>query len=732
MPGFLSIAPNVQFDEVLSSVGDDPAFIFHRAYALYRSDKIVDALTVLESSRGELDEGMQHLHGQLLYRIGRYRESSAVYATLLEALVADGADDQDIDDVRINYAAAAVAAGTPRDVLENAQFVKIVEAIQKGKAVAVGFAFELLYNIACALADGGKTMLAMKTLQAAYTTGAEEKSADGLDAMKIASDLAVIRAQAAYLLQLGHFDEAASSIYSSILSSHPSDQTVNIGIATNTAQLHTGGHSLIESYKRIRTLASSSADLAKLPKRQVAALHYSHAATCYLLRKFDEAKLAIVNVRTTVAATDANNVHAQRMTCDVDTLELAVRVASSSPTSSSSANAMQEGLSELIAKHDTDEASGRLSGVSAAVAMRTQLLVQDSKFTEAAAFLSSQLKRFGGRIHPAAAASIAQLHLLAGSSDVALTVLSDAAAAWLAEPRTTAAAEAGVSIMHLRAAIFISRFQFDSAAAEFESISKLPGVPNELKGAALSCLAMMKTQQAASLESGETRDSALSSADMTLREATALAIGVGGRKPSFADISKFSEDATNSLEWAATEPSTGRKSASVPSSGGATAPITTSVGGALPSAAAPTAQEASLAAKAAAKAAQKKKKLAVKRSRRREAYLGKLRARGDIDIPGIPNPKPDPERWLPKRMRTYGTKSRRRMLNKASFNVSSGAAQGLRPAKRSLASWMPKLRSKTIRERLQLHLHRRLQLLRHLASERERAGNRHTLQVIAA
>ena len=97
------------------------------------------------------------------------------------------------------------------------------------------------------------------------------------------------------------------------------------------------------------------------------------------------------------------------------------------------------------------------------------------------------------------------------------------------------------------------------------------------------------------------------------------------------------------------------------------------------------------AATSTAKVAKKRKALA-RRARLRIIYLEKLRARGaagtvfaGVGAAATLQP-PDPERWLPRRLRTYGKKSRRRALGKAAVNVSSGGAQGGAAASESLTA----------------------------------------------
>ena len=64
--------------------------------------------------------------------------------------------------------------------------------------------------------------------------------------------------------------------------------------------------------------------------------------------------------------------------------------------------------------------------------------------------------------------------------------------------------------------------------------------------------------------------------------------------------------------------------------------------------------------------------IARKRTKRREAHLAKLRQRDDYN-PMIGLVNPDPERWIPKKQRSYGKRGRR---GRNRFVGAQGAGMG--------------------------------------------------------
>jgi hypothetical protein len=280
--------------------------------------------------------------------------------------------------------------------------------------------------------------------------------------------------------------------------------------------------------------------------------------------------------------------------------------------------------------------------------------------------------------------------------------------------QATEAAVNAATIYHMLAALLTSSGDAAGAAEAFTTIASeevLPHAPAEYRAIGLACLSMLQSQLAATASAAAAPE-LLRESDMKLRRATALAVGLGGRKPSFADLSRATEAAEDELEWGAapltsvssssssssssasvgTSSSSGKAASNVSSASASASPVVMksySVGGPLAKAAASAATpetdaaQSALSAEEALAKARKERHLEAarraaraRRARARVAFLAALREKGLYDVPGIPNSKPDPERWLPKRLRTGGTKAGRRAVKKAGNNLSSGSAQG--------------------------------------------------------
>jgi len=730
-----------------------PATAVQLAYALYRSDDFDGALAITTPLAAGGNAAAQHVQAQVLFRVGRYDESAAMYDALLAGLeeAGDEADPAEVDEVRLNMAAAYVAAERARDLVSHPSFVDILEALRagRGKAEKAGFVFELLYNVACALIDAGDPALAMRALSASYAVGYKELTeVEGMDPAAAAEDLAAITAQAGYLLQLARYDEAAASVYAQVLAMAPKDAVLNTVIQTNLAATRLDGGHVVAAYRRLKQLAGAPAATAKMLRRQIVSLHYNRAVLAFLLQRWEDVRAATAAVRAAASSRGSEgHPFIATVLAQVEVLELVTGVAAAAGgTTPAAVAALLPKLQAAAAAAGgasgaaATSTGGRAVSLPPAQAMRVHLLAAGGDVAAAAAEAVAAFPA-GATPHPAAVATVVQLCAAAGQEEAGRAFLDRAVDAWLAAaPRPGGLGRKGaapgvaanparlpvplphdvasaIAVLHIRAGTALARGDTDAAIADLNAVAKLAGASAEEKGVALAAVATARARTGLK-HTGDARKAALGDADVLLREATALAEGAGSRKPSFADLSRFNDAVIDKLEWTTTPTDlipTSRKAASGTAAaagagaGTAAAPSTTlpassrgaAVGGALASTAAlaaggagdEVAATAALAAAhaAAVKAAAKRRQLR-RRALRRLRYQTKLRATlvgpgGVIGLPATaPLPKPDPERWLPKRERAHGRKGKKKVAAKGgAFNVSSGGAQGVTAAGEALA-----------------------------------------------
>lgn len=699
----------------MSACSGTPSLAMHKAYALYKSDKFNDALTVLDGvPAADADcEGAVHLRSQILFRLNRFDACVGLYEKLLAILDADPeADPADVDDARLNLAASLVGAGRSRELLSHSRFKDVVDAVKRGGSAlrSLDAPYELLYNVACALADDGATGLAMRALSASLAAGEAGLREDGVEPQAVADELAVVRAQAAYLLQKAHYDEAAVALYDQVTASRPSDVTVAASVSSNLAQLR-AGKELLDVYKKLRALgpsvgntnnssnssgssssSSAPAGLSRLLRRQRLAVTFNRALLSYRVKRAEEASAALAEVRAGTAdilgseTGTADAAFARDLAARADVLAAAVEALGATDGGNSG---LLTKLTSLATASKSSSVGSSAPAVSHALAAQVVLLIEEGRGSEAAAALGAAAQAGAATVPPAVTASLAQLLLSGGQTDAALKFLTSAIDAW----KTAGASTTGLAqLLHARAAVRSSPavLALEEAAADYRSIADLPSLPTDHKAAALACLAMVHAQQAAT---GSSSSSAAADgygdAQGLLQEAAALAGPLtplpspsASRRGSVVSSSPSSRRGSvaglvspaassepldlDTLEWSTAE-SLMAKAGGPPTPRGAA-----SASFAADSSAAAVAGAAG--GKTPAQIAARKKRQLARRARAREAYLAKLKASGRYDVMGIP--PPDPERWLPKRERTYGRKGARRKLLAKSMNVSSGGAQG--------------------------------------------------------
>lgn len=635
----------MQFEEVLPLVAGKPAFTFFAAYALYKLERLSEALASLDSLAAS-DEGVAHLRAQIVYRMGSYDDAVSAYERMLADLLAAGdADEAEVDDVRLNLAAALVSAGRGGELVTKPDFEELVKAIQRGGAAKSGASFELLYNVGCALLDAGQPGHAMRALEAAYSLGrATLMEEEGMSAAAAAAELANIRAQAAFILQVGHYDDAAAALYSSVITSKPVDPQITTVVTSNLMQIKASARDLVAAYRRLRgvTAATATAPSSKLTRRQVLALLYNKAWVSHALGKGADAAAALNDLSSVMAGVSS----------DPDDIGGAVSLLT----------AVVKGAEALTAALDAaTSASAAGQGLSSLAAVRVQMLIDAGDFTKAADTLLATVRKNAAdaKLHPAVVATAAQLYAAGEDTARGLALIDAAVEAWkkaaAASPSSSASA---AQLLHLRATVKASLARdYTAAAADYSAILDLPGVSGHQRAAALACLAMAKSQEharaTAGLSSGAVSSTGGSSVDALVREATVLALGAGGRRPSFVDASKLEAVDVDALESAAARD---RDVEATPAKRAAAA-------------AAPAAAAAGGAKKA--RSARAARRTAAKRAKAKAALLAKLKASGKFDLLGLP--VPDPERWLPKRERAAFKKRAR----KAGPATGKGGSQGV-------------------------------------------------------
>lgn len=220
------------YDAGLQLLAKHPEFaanmVFEKAYCLYRSGKIEEALDVARAgsdSNGKDESGNTcqyvfaclQLQAQLHFRLGQSKEAIQAYEKLFKVH-----NIQSLE-LKTNMVAAHVAA----------ELSSQVPALMQSMQVTSKQSFELGFNKACALIQSGQLSAAESELRMALKLGRESLLEEDLGEEEVAEELAPLSVQLGYVLgQMGRHDESAEA-YEQVLANETVTEEVVRAVAHN-------------------------------------------------------------------------------------------------------------------------------------------------------------------------------------------------------------------------------------------------------------------------------------------------------------------------------------------------------------------------------------------------------------------------------------------------------------------------------------------------------------------
>lgn len=255
-----------QFEDALTSIKrfqtESNEFNFERAYCEYRLNQIENALKTLKSCQ-TMTYKEKELLAQVHYRLEQHEESYEIYRDIIKT-------HQDDFDLNRQTNLAAVVCALNNSKTSSNKNLDMSEFEDK--------TYELCYNSACLSISKGKYDEAKDKLKKAEEMCKEfYKSEEDFDEEELENELAIIKVQLAYCLQVLNKNDEALKIYNSVLKNKPSDLGA-IAVASNNIVTLNNDQNIFDSKKRIKTATSSELEF-KLTTKQ----HYSIAYNEILL-----------------------------------------------------------------------------------------------------------------------------------------------------------------------------------------------------------------------------------------------------------------------------------------------------------------------------------------------------------------------------------------------------------------------------------------------------------------
>ncbi|XP_037531087.1 signal recognition particle subunit SRP72 [Nematolebias whitei] len=230
--------------------------VFEKAYCEYRLNRVESSLKTIESAPEQTDK-LKELYGQVLYRLERYEDCRSVYTDLIR-----NSQDEYEEERKTNLSAAVAAMS---------QWEKQTEDLSLPEST-----YELCYNTACALIGQGQLTEAFNKLRQAEelcrVSMAEDSDVTEED---VASELAVIHSQMAYVLQLQGRTDEALQLYNQVIKLKPSDVGLLAVTANNIITINKD-QNVFDSKKKVK-LTNAEGVEHKLAKKQLQAIEFNKA-----------------------------------------------------------------------------------------------------------------------------------------------------------------------------------------------------------------------------------------------------------------------------------------------------------------------------------------------------------------------------------------------------------------------------------------------------------------------
>jgi signal recognition particle subunit SRP72 len=237
---------------------------FHKAYCLYRVNKLDEALVCLKGLERDTDTLV--LEAQILYRLGKADACVDVYQKLTKS---------QIETLEVNLVAGLISAGKASQVQKTLESLKIKPTSS----------FELAYNTACSLIENNNYADAEQLLLTARRIGQETLNDDdiALTDEEIEIELAPIAVQLAYVQQiLGQTQESTSS-YVDFIKRNLADEP-SLAVAVNNLVALKGFKDISDGLRKFDLLKDKDSQTFQLSQALDAKLSQKHKEAIYANR----------------------------------------------------------------------------------------------------------------------------------------------------------------------------------------------------------------------------------------------------------------------------------------------------------------------------------------------------------------------------------------------------------------------------------------------------------------
>merc|ERR1719376_1453730 len=231
-----------QFEEAIKFISTTPEIqehaVFEKAYCYYREQKMSAALeTISEADPNDLKA--LELKAQIYYKLGKYSECAPLYKKLMKQCSDDNENERMTNFIAVNASLS---------MFENTETNLNCE----------GDSHEQYFNLACIKLGEGHYEAAKVLLEKA------QNKVENWEEDEIESELAPIKVQLAYTLQMLGREEESSVLYNQIIKMKPSDIAV-MAVTNNNIITINRETNMFDSRKRAKAAAAPGVEKKLVP-----------------------------------------------------------------------------------------------------------------------------------------------------------------------------------------------------------------------------------------------------------------------------------------------------------------------------------------------------------------------------------------------------------------------------------------------------------------------------------
>lgn len=261
-----------KFLEALEEIDRIHGCLFEKAYCLYRMERFDESLSILAKlPSSEVHVG--ELKAQILYKQEDYSQSLSLYTQLSKELSDEWSSDRETNRLAaLCLSGGSISSDANMDTMEKC------------------------FNAACCLLGKNQVSKALELLNRCKELSQMILNEEGATEEEIEEELAIVKLQSGYALQIAGQRDQALELYNSVLRLKSRDITQTV-VASNNIIVLNKDRDVFDSKKKIKVLASES-DSKRLTSTQKVAILFNRVLFALQTNQLEQSRSLLVTLST--------------------------------------------------------------------------------------------------------------------------------------------------------------------------------------------------------------------------------------------------------------------------------------------------------------------------------------------------------------------------------------------------------------------------------------------------